>query len=561
MALNVGATFAGYRIVRLLGSGGMGEVYLAEHPRLPRRDALKVLPAAVSADREFRERFHREADLAATLFHPHIVGVHDRGEFNGQLWISMDFVDGPDAGQLLRRRYPAGMPRDEAIAVLSAIAAALDHAHANGLLHRDVKPANILLTDESADRRRVMLADFGIARPLNDISPLTATNTALGTIDYAAPEQLLDLPLDGRADQYSLAATAFHLFTGSPPYRHSRPTVTISRHLSGTPPAIGTLRPDLADLDGPMMVALSKDPAHRYPSCRQFVEALTASPGGADPADLPAPTRRAPRAKPGHLRADVAGAPQPAPRRRPVPPRPAWPLVSFAALGLLAAVALFGDPWPGDRPRVPAASSDGATPPSGPHRTGAAGITTTETTTVSAPATTTTVTTTVAPRLTPTMTPVTPSTRPDRADDPGPAGVPAAAALPAPATTRAAGVTDSPDGRLVTSRGWDYCIRTHDWWSCLRAARDAAGAPFGATTPVTGDGVWAVPQRFRYGDYRAAVGPGGRCFWYGYDARGRIVDSGVFSSAGNATTATVTPTMTAFQTFGCTPWFRVAPLN
>ena len=106
MPLADGATFAGYTIVRLLGSGGMGEVYLAQHPRLPRRDALKVLPASVSADNEYRQRFNREADIAATLWHPHIVGVHDRGEFEGQIWISMDYVEGTDAGRLLRERYP-----------------------------------------------------------------------------------------------------------------------------------------------------------------------------------------------------------------------------------------------------------------------------------------------------------------------------------------------------------------------------------------------------------------------------------------------------------------------
>jgi serine/threonine protein kinase, bacterial len=147
MPLPNGETFAGFRIMRLLGSGGMGEVYLAEHPRLPRREALKILPAEVSADSDFRNRFNREADLAATLFHPHIVGVHDRGEFDGQLWISMDYVDGTDTAQLLRQRYPAGMPRDEAVDIVSAIADALDYAHDHGLLHRDVKPANILLTE------------------------------------------------------------------------------------------------------------------------------------------------------------------------------------------------------------------------------------------------------------------------------------------------------------------------------------------------------------------------------------------------------------------------------
>ena len=126
MPLADGATFAGYTIVRLLGAGGMGEVYLAQHPRLPRRDALKVLPASVSADSEYRERFDREADIAATLWHPHIVGVHDRGEFDGQLWISMDYVEGTDAACLLRESYPDGMSRGEVAEIISAVADALD---------------------------------------------------------------------------------------------------------------------------------------------------------------------------------------------------------------------------------------------------------------------------------------------------------------------------------------------------------------------------------------------------------------------------------------------------
>ncbi|MBU3706979.1 MAG: serine/threonine protein kinase, partial [Mycobacterium sp.] len=260
MALNVGATFAGYRILRLLGSGGMGEVYLAEHPRLPRRDAVKILSPAVSADPSFTDRFHREADLAATLFHPHIVGVHDRGESEGQLWIAFDFVDGPDAAGLMRSRYPAGMPPAEALEILRAVASALDYAHGRGLLHRDVKPANILLTDAAAGERRILLADFGIARLLDEISGLTATNTALGTVNYAAPEQLADTGIDSRADQYSLAATAFHLLTGTPPYQHSSPAVTISRHLNAPPPIPGALQADLSVFDPAIAVAMAQDP-------------------------------------------------------------------------------------------------------------------------------------------------------------------------------------------------------------------------------------------------------------------------------------------------------------
>ena len=181
----------------------MGEVYLAQHPRLPRRDALKLLPHDWSADAEYRARFNREADLASTLWHPHIVGVHDRGEEDGQLWISMDFVDGLDAARLLAKRYPAGMPVEEVVRVVAAVASALDYAHKQSLLHRDVKPGNIMLTrvDDDEDEQRVLLTDFGIARNVNDIGGLTKTNFTVGTVAYAAPEQLLGEDNDGRADQ------------------------------------------------------------------------------------------------------------------------------------------------------------------------------------------------------------------------------------------------------------------------------------------------------------------------------------------------------------------------
>jgi serine/threonine-protein kinase len=274
MALADGATFAGYTIVRLLGSGGMGEVYLAQHPRLPRRDALKVLPSSVSADSEYRERFNREADIAATLWHPHIVGVHDRGDFEGQIWISMDYVDGTDAGRLLRERYPNGMPAAEVASIVTAVADALDYAHERELLHRDVKPANILLTDPESGDQRILLADFGIARWVNDISGLTATNMTVGTVSYAAPEQLMGARLDGRADQYALAATAFHLLTGAPPFQHSNPAVVISGHLSGSPPALGETRPELSALDPVLAKALSKDPNDRFERCADFARAL-----------------------------------------------------------------------------------------------------------------------------------------------------------------------------------------------------------------------------------------------------------------------------------------------
>ncbi len=279
MPLNEGDVFAGYTIVRLLGSGGMGEVYLAQHPRLPRRDALKVLPAALTADREFRQRFSREADIAAELWHPHIVGIHDRGEFEGQLWLSMDYVEGTDAAALLLSQYPSGMPKRDVFEIVTAVADALDYAHLRGLLHRDVKPANILLTDPDPQARRILLADFGIAREIGDISGLTATNMVVGTTAYCAPEQLRGSDIDGRVDQYALGCTAFQLLTGVAPYQDSSPAVVISQHLSAAPPQIGERRPELADLNAVIAKVLAKDPGDRYLSCSDFATALTGQPG------------------------------------------------------------------------------------------------------------------------------------------------------------------------------------------------------------------------------------------------------------------------------------------
>ena len=275
MSVPAGTIIAGYAILRLLGSGGMAEVYLAQHPRLPRRDALKVLSEAITADGNFRERFQREADLAAALWHPNIVAVHDRGEFDSHLWIAMDYVDGTDAAQLVKNRYPAGMPVEDVCDIVAAVAAALDYAHSQGLLHRDVKPANILLTDPDDGKRRILLADFGIARPLADISGLTATNFTVGTLAYAAPEQLMGVDIDGRADQYALAATAFHLLTVGPPYPHSNPVAVISRHLTAPLPKLSDHRPELANLDEVFSRALAKDPADRFEQCRDFAAALT----------------------------------------------------------------------------------------------------------------------------------------------------------------------------------------------------------------------------------------------------------------------------------------------
>jgi serine/threonine-protein kinase len=375
MPLTAGQTFAGYRIVRLLGSGGMGEVYLAEHPRLPRQDALKVLPADLSVDPDYCDRFNREADLASKLWHPHIVRVHDRGEYNGQLWIAMDYVDGLDAGRLLSSRYPDGLPADQVVRIVTAVASALDYAHKQGLLHRDVKPANIMLThvDVEEDEERVLLADFGIARNVDDISGLTVTNMTVGTVAYSAPEQLMGEEVDGRADQYALAATAYHLLSGRQLFPHTNPTVVISRHLNATPPALADTRPELATFDAVLAVALAKDPNDRFIRCADFARALerAATPGSTS---ATAPTAAAPTAGKPNQHASV---------RR---PHQRWllPAAVLTASILIAALALTLRPWHRGHPTTtapttaaisaPAASTRSAavTPPPAPTPTSAA---------------------------------------------------------------------------------------------------------------------------------------------------------------------------------------------
>lgn len=202
--LTVGSVFAGYRVERVLGSGGMGTVYLARDPDLPRSDAVKVLSAELSRDPAFRARFVREADVAAGLDHPNIVAIRRRGDFEGQLWIAMQFVDGPDADAVLRAGQ---MSPPRAVHIVAEVAKALDYAHGRNVVHRDVKPANFLLSAAPGADERVMLADFGIARALDDATGLTGSGVVLATVAYAAPEVLAGSAFDGRADLYSLGCS------------------------------------------------------------------------------------------------------------------------------------------------------------------------------------------------------------------------------------------------------------------------------------------------------------------------------------------------------------------
>lgn len=313
---------AGYRVIRQLGAGGMGQVFLVQHPRLPRRDALKLLDAGVSSNDEFKARFQREADLLAQLSHPHIVTLHDRGEFEGRLWITMEFIDGTDAADLLKSRGPL----DPALGIylIAGAAAALDHAwRKQRITHRDVKPANILVgVDNHADGsviESVKLADFGIAKAAGESTSLTSTGMTVGTMQYISPEAIEGDEVDNRSDIYSLGCTAFHLITGQPPFRGTSIASVMSAHLTKPVPLISELASFLpAEMDGIFQRALAKNPADRYQSCAEFVVALQAAAGGAvqDPAF--APTMGA-AALPGHtvmsptpptiMRSDEAPAP------------------------------------------------------------------------------------------------------------------------------------------------------------------------------------------------------------------------------------------------------------
>ena len=283
----------------------------------------------------------------------------------------MDFVDGLDAARLLADRFAAGMPTDEVIRIITALAGALDYAHKQGLLHRDVKPANIMLThiDDDDNEQRILLADFGIARSIDDISGLTATNFTVGTLAYAAPEQLMGADIDGRASQYALAATAYHLLTGSQLFPHSNPAVVISHHLNETPPALADTHPDLAVLDPVLAVALAKDPGDRFPRCADLARALAEqlTPGAAysRARTIPALATRKPASPVPGLSGRRAG-PDDSPKR--------WLTLGTAlAAVVLASVGAFAwHPWrhgqsassPTSTPQPPAIPSP-AIPPGG----------------------------------------------------------------------------------------------------------------------------------------------------------------------------------------------------
>jgi serine/threonine protein kinase len=232
--LEPGIEFAGYRIERLIARGGMGSVYEATQVSLARRVALKVISPALGAEERFRERFRREARSAAAIDHPHILPVYEAGEFeSGRLFLSMRLVEGPDLSSLLRERGP--LDTQQAVAILVQIGDALDAAHEQGLVHRDVKPANVML-EARDDGWHAYLTDFGLAKPDEHSGEHTAPGELLGTVDYMAPEQIDGLALDGRADVYSFGCMVYRCLTDELPYQRESRTATLMAHANAPVP-------------------------------------------------------------------------------------------------------------------------------------------------------------------------------------------------------------------------------------------------------------------------------------------------------------------------------------
>ena len=260
--VDIGTDFLGYRIEELIGRGGMGVVYRAYDLRLKRPVALKLVAPALARDARFRERFARESELAMSLEHPNVVPVYDAGDADGRLYLAMRLVDGIDLGSLLRsegRLEPA-----RAVAICRQVAAALDAAHTRGLVHRDVKPSNVLLDPTE----HVYLADFGLTRRLDEEAADVGDGHSLGTPAYLAPEQLEGGPIDGRADVYSLGCLLYECLTGERVFERASRLAVVWAHLEEEPPEASRQNNDLPQaIDGVIARAMAKAPEDRYPTC------------------------------------------------------------------------------------------------------------------------------------------------------------------------------------------------------------------------------------------------------------------------------------------------------
>ena len=299
----IGERFGGYTIESLLGRGGMGSVYLATHERLQRKVALKVIAPELAEDEDFRSRFLRESQLAASLDHPHVIPIYDADEVDGVLYLAMRYVDGPSLRELIRKR--GRLSPDEALGIARQIAGALDAAHARGLVHRDVKPANILLAEPGG---HAYLCDFGLAKRTRSHGT-TRTGSFLGSVDYCAPEQIQGKPVDARTDVYSLGCVVYHCLAGQPPYERETEFAVLHAHLEDPAPILSGLRSDIpASIDHVLAKAMAKAPHDRYSSAGALATAFSAAladTSAAADATRPAPVvaTPTPRKRPGRRRA------------------------------------------------------------------------------------------------------------------------------------------------------------------------------------------------------------------------------------------------------------------
>jgi serine/threonine-protein kinase len=289
----VGSRIAGYRLEEMIGRGGMALVFRAVDERLDRQVALKILAPSLAQDQAFRQRFVGESRRSAAVDDPHIIPVHEAGEADGVLFIAMRYVPGGDVRTLVHQTGPLTATR--AAAIVSPVASALDAAHGAGLVHRDIKPANMLLDTRAGRPDHVYLSDFGLSKESVAPKGLTLTGQFLGTPAYSSPEQIEGKPLDGRADQYSLACATFELLTGAPPFVQDQVTALILAHMSAPPPSLTSRRPDLPDAaDQVFAKALAKKREDRYVSCRDFADDLRRAfgmlPYDSGPDTIPPPT-------------------------------------------------------------------------------------------------------------------------------------------------------------------------------------------------------------------------------------------------------------------------------
>ncbi|MDR3035960.1 MAG: serine/threonine protein kinase, partial [Kitasatospora sp.] len=269
-----GRTLAGYRLEHVLGRGGMAVVYRAEDLRLGRTVAVKLLAPELARNETFRQRFVRESHIAASLDHPNIVPVYDAGEVEGVLYLAMRYVRGRDLRALLDREGPLGPAQTVRIAV--QVASALDAAHAHDLVHRDVKPGNVLIAEgtDPDHPEHAYLTDFGLTKKSLSLTGLTSVGQFVGTLDYVAPEQISGKPVDGRCDVYSLGCVVFEMLTGDPPYRRDDDLALLWAHLNDPPPDVRERRADLpAGVGAALRRAMAKRPGERYGSCLEFVAA------------------------------------------------------------------------------------------------------------------------------------------------------------------------------------------------------------------------------------------------------------------------------------------------